>query len=147
MCISGPRASWRSPDNTSETLANETIPTPLTKSPEKPPAKQLPKVNGFREEHNHRGNGFISITGHRAGEAAIAYEHGADIEALMPKLRHADYFTEPKVQELAAMERAEPGHCRRVADFVVGRKVQHHPIYIVCYPSLYWVVSKIHVLY
>lgn len=63
------------------------------------------------------------VIGHRAGEAAIAYEHGADIEALMPKLRHSDYFTEPKVQELAAMERAEPGYCRRVADFVVGRKV------------------------
>jgi hypothetical protein len=62
--------------------------------------------------------------GHRAGEAAIAYEHGADIEALMPKLRHSDYFTDPKVQELAALERADPGYCRRVADFVVGRKVR-----------------------
>lgn len=68
---------------------------------------------------------FFMVIGHRAGEAAIAYEHGADIEALMPKLRHSDYFTEPKVQELAAMERAEPGYCRRVADFVVGRKVRN----------------------
>lgn len=64
------------------------------------------------------------VAGHRAGEAAIAYEHGADIEALMPKLRHSDYFTDPKVQELAALERADPGYCRRVADFVVGRKVR-----------------------
>jgi hypothetical protein len=64
------------------------------------------------------------VTGHRAGEAAIAYEHGADIEALMPKLRHSDYFTDPKVQELAAVERADPGYCRRVKDFVVGRKVK-----------------------
>lgn len=39
----------------------------------------------------------------------------------MPKLRHADYYTEPRVQELAAKERAEPGFCRRVKDFVVGR--------------------------
>lgn len=64
------------------------------------------------------------MAGHRAVEAAIAYEHGADIEALMPKLRHSDYFTDPKVQELAALERADPGYCRRVTDFVVGRKVR-----------------------
>lgn len=39
----------------------------------------------------------------------------------MPKLRHSDYYTEPKIQELAAKERAEPGFCRHVKDFVVGR--------------------------
>jgi nuclear pore complex protein Nup98-Nup96 len=49
------------------------------------------------------------------------FEHGADIEALMPKLRHSDYYTEPRIQELAAMERAKPGFCCRVKDFVVGR--------------------------
>lgn len=65
---------------------------------------------------------FDGVSGHRAGEAAIAYEHGADIEAMMPKLRHSDYFTDPKVQELAALERADSGYCRRVKDFVVGRK-------------------------
>lgn len=42
----------------------------------------------------------------------------------MPKLRHSDYFTDPKVQELAALERADIGYCRRVKDFVVGRKVK-----------------------
>nr|GFA25600.1 nuclear pore complex protein NUP98A isoform X3 [Tanacetum cinerariifolium] len=41
--------------------------------------------------------------------------------ALMPKLRHLDYYTEPLVQELAAKERAKPGFCRRVKDFTVGR--------------------------
>lgn len=84
--------------------------------------KSVSKINGIREEHTHRGNGYISITGHRAGEAAIAYEHGADIEALMPKLGHSDYFTEPRIQELAAKERTDPGYCRRVQDFVVRRK-------------------------
>ncbi|KAA8526050.1 hypothetical protein F0562_007850 [Nyssa sinensis] len=39
----------------------------------------------------------------------------------MPKLRHSDYYTEPRIQELAAKERAEPGFCRHVRDFVVGR--------------------------
>ncbi|KAL4202914.1 hypothetical protein AMTRI_Chr02g223650 [Amborella trichopoda] len=85
-----------------------------------------PYQNGHHDEiRNNKAtttNGYISISGHRAGEAAIAYEHGADIEALMPKLRHPDYYTEPKIQELAAKERAEPGFCRKVKDFVVGRK-------------------------
>ncbi|KAK2966196.1 hypothetical protein RJ640_008762 [Escallonia rubra] len=40
---------------------------------------------------------------------------------LTPKLRHPDYYTEPRIQELAEKERAEPGFCRRVKDFVVGR--------------------------
>ncbi|XP_057547928.1 nuclear pore complex protein NUP98A-like isoform X3 [Amaranthus tricolor] len=70
---------------------------------------------------NHKGNSCIPLSGHRAGEAAIVYEHGADIEAMMPKLRHSDYYTEPRIQELAAKERAEPGFCRHVKDFVVGR--------------------------
>lgn len=107
-----PLASWQSPDR------DENLQSSVPQKSQKSGAKQ----NGARDEHSHRGNGYISITGHRAGEAAIAYEHGADIEALMPKLRHADYFTEPRIQELAAKERAEPGYCRRVVDFVVGRR-------------------------
>ncbi|KAL0794592.1 hypothetical protein Bca101_065969 [Brassica carinata] len=89
-----------------------------------------PFVNG-----NHKSNGSTStdhagekdrpsrtLGGHRAGEAAVVHEHSADIEALMPKLRQSDYFTEPSIRELAAKERANPGYCRRVRDFVVGRQ-------------------------
>ncbi|KAF6163465.1 hypothetical protein GIB67_029314 [Kingdonia uniflora] len=84
------------------------------------------KPNGFHHEDQFTqkvgdSDSYITLTGHRAGEAAIVYEHGADIEALMPKLRHSDYYTEPRIQELAAKERAEPGFCRRVKEFVVGR--------------------------
>ncbi|KAJ8544987.1 hypothetical protein K7X08_017570 [Anisodus acutangulus] len=82
-------------------------------------AKLNQKPNGLHEGQ-HEGSP-IALTGHRAGEAAIVYEHGADIEALMPKLRHSDCYTEPRIQELAAKERAEPGFCRLVKDFVVGR--------------------------
>lgn len=46
---------------------------------------------------------------------------GAEIESLMPKLHHSEYFTEPRIQELAAKERMDPGYCRRVKDFVIGR--------------------------
>ncbi|BBN00670.1 nuclear pore complex protein Nup98-Nup96 [Marchantia polymorpha subsp. ruderalis] len=126
----GPNSSPPDPESPLESWPNSDVgdtnlhtPPSATKPAEKGPTiKSISKVNGVREEHNHRGNGYISITGHRAGEAAIAYEHGADIEALMPKLRHSDYFTEPRIQELAAKERAEPGYCRRVHDFVVGRR-------------------------
>lgn len=89
------------------------------------PSKTSEKTNGISQD-NHTDKetelSYIKISGHRAGEAAIVYEHGAGIEALMPKLRHTDYYTEPRIQELAAKERAEPGFCRRVKDFVVGRR-------------------------
>nr|GEW39870.1 nuclear pore complex protein NUP98A-like [Tanacetum cinerariifolium] len=86
------------------------------------PVKITQKSNGLYEDQSTlKLDSYISLTGHRAGEAAIVYEHDADIEALMPKLRHSDYYTEPRVQELAAKERAEPGFCRRVKDFTVGR--------------------------
>ncbi|KAL3651060.1 hypothetical protein CASFOL_007463 [Castilleja foliolosa] len=83
-------------------------------------AKVNHKTNGVHDSEKG-DNSYITLTGHRAGEAAIVYEHGAGIEALMPKLRHSDYFTEPRIQEIAAKERAEPGFCRHVKDFVVGR--------------------------
>ncbi|KAH8961584.1 hypothetical protein BDL97_05G056600 [Sphagnum fallax] len=117
-----PPDSWPSPEMRDIHVVQEAILERSSKSVERSFVKQVPKTNGVREEHNHRGTGYISITGHRAGEAAIAYEYGADVEALMPKLRHSDYFTEPRIQELAAKERAEPGYCRRVVNFVVGRK-------------------------
>ncbi|KAH7655255.1 nuclear pore complex protein Nup98-Nup96 protein [Dioscorea alata] len=90
------------------------------KAPSTQPKPSL-KSNGVHENHAQKDSSYITLSGHRAGEAAIVYEHGADIEALMPKLRHADYYTEPRIQELAAKERAEPGFCRHVKDFVVGR--------------------------
>ncbi|KAJ6832527.1 nuclear pore complex protein NUP98A isoform X2 [Iris pallida] len=86
--------------------------------------RNIQKTNGMTQDNHAQretDSSYIPISGHRAGEAAIVYEHGAGIEALMPKLRHADYYTEPRIQELAAKERADPGFCRRVKDFVVGR--------------------------
>ncbi|KAI3695002.1 hypothetical protein L1987_77989 [Smallanthus sonchifolius] len=37
------------------------------------------------------------------------------------KLQQPDYYTQPQISELEAKERAEPGFCRRVKDFVIGR--------------------------
>ncbi|XP_062197163.1 nuclear pore complex protein NUP98A-like isoform X2 [Phragmites australis] len=58
---------------------------------------------------------------HREPKAVTRHGNGTSVERLMPKLPHADYFTEPSLEELAAKERAEPGYCCRVRDFVVGR--------------------------
>ncbi|XP_057423007.1 nuclear pore complex protein NUP98A isoform X2 [Lotus japonicus] len=76
--------------------------------------------NGSNEDHSP-ADMYKTLSGHRAGEAAIVYEHGADVEALMPKLWRSDYYTLPRINELAAKERAEPGFCSHVKDFVVGR--------------------------
>ncbi|XP_022762378.1 nuclear pore complex protein NUP98A-like isoform X3 [Durio zibethinus] len=86
------------------------------------PVRGNQKADGVHDDHSvQKEDSYMTLSGHRAGEAAIVYEHGADIEALMPKLRRSDYYTEPGIQELAAKERAEPGYCHRVNDFVVGR--------------------------
>ncbi|KAM0017213.1 putative peptidase S59, nucleoporin, nucleoporin peptidase S59 [Helianthus debilis subsp. tardiflorus] len=37
------------------------------------------------------------------------------------KLQQPDYYTRPQISELEAKERADPGFCRHVKDFVVGR--------------------------
>ncbi|KAL7001635.1 hypothetical protein U1Q18_002787 [Sarracenia purpurea var. burkii] len=64
------------------------------------------KPNG---QHNlsQKGSLHIRVTGCEAGEAAILKERTADVEAIMPRLRRSDYYTEPQIQELAAKERAE----------------------------------------
>ncbi|KAJ4767515.1 Nucleoporin autopeptidase [Rhynchospora pubera] len=42
--------------------------------------------------------------------------------ARLPKLTQGDYYTTPHISELEKRERTEPGYCRRVKDFVVGRE-------------------------
>ncbi|PSS00336.1 Nuclear pore complex protein like [Actinidia chinensis var. chinensis] len=48
-------------------------------------------------------------------------EHVVDVEVLMPQLRRTDYYTQPQIHDLAVNERANPGFCSHVKDFVVGR--------------------------
>nr|GEW39871.1 nuclear pore complex protein NUP98A [Tanacetum cinerariifolium] len=59
------------------------------------PVKITQKSNGLHDDQStSKSDSYISQTGHRA---------------------------EPRVQELAAKERAEPSFCRRVKDFTIGR--------------------------
>jgi nuclear pore complex protein Nup98-Nup96 len=78
------------------------------------PTRSDPVENGtYRDDHDHASN---------KPEAGAQHVNGSSVEKLMPKLSQADYFMEPSREELAAKERAEPGYCRRVRDFVVGRQ-------------------------
>ncbi|THU62626.1 hypothetical protein C4D60_Mb01t07080 [Musa balbisiana] len=88
-----------------------------------PLTEPLHETNRTDDDQLPKGtdSSYVKIYGQRPGEAATAYKHDAGIEALMPKLRHADYYTKPSIQELAVKELAEPGFCCHVRDFVVGR--------------------------
>ncbi|CAL0316652.1 unnamed protein product [Lupinus luteus] len=107
-----------SPVNKERTMTENGI----VKEQVQPTTKHIP--NGNNENHSPQKvvDTYKTLSGHRAGEAAIVYEHGAGVEALMPKLRHSDYYTLPRIHELAAKERAEPGFCSHVKDFVIGRQ-------------------------
>ncbi|XP_074331862.1 uncharacterized protein LOC141668757 isoform X2 [Apium graveolens] len=56
------------------------------------------------------------------GDHPIKKEISLNVYQLMPKLKHGDYFFEPRVEELAIKESYEPGFCSHVKGFVVGRK-------------------------
>ncbi|XP_039045282.1 nuclear pore complex protein NUP98A-like isoform X2 [Hibiscus syriacus] len=73
------------------------------------------------ENENPAENGLVKEQIHHNQKANGVHERVADIEARMPKLQQSDYYTEPRIEELAAKERAEPGYCSHVKDFVVGR--------------------------
>ncbi|KAL3812968.1 hypothetical protein ACJIZ3_014236 [Penstemon smallii] len=49
-------------------------------------------------------------------------EEDPEVSALMPKLQNIEYYTEPSIEELEAMEKTEPGFCSHVKNFVIGRK-------------------------
>lgn len=42
-------------------------------------------------------------------------------DGILPILRSSDYYTEPSLQKLAELERVNPGCCKKIRDFTVGR--------------------------
>ncbi|XLR24075.1 hypothetical protein S83_051975, partial [Arachis hypogaea] len=114
-------ASTQPVNGTSSASDKTAVENGVVKEHVQPTTKQVP--NGSSEVHSpQKADVYKTLSGHRAGEAAIVYEHGADVEALMPKLWRSDYYTQPRIHELAAKERVEPGFCSHVKDFVVGRQ-------------------------
>eukprot|EP00850_Spirogloea_muscicola_P003561 SM000014S00349 [mRNA] locus=s14:832041:845743:- [translate_table: standard] len=59
------------------------------------------------------------------GKGTQVAEDGRQRTAL-PSLISEEYFTQPRLSELAAKERADPGYCSRVPNFVVGRRGYGH---------------------
>lgn len=51
---------------------------------------------------------------------ALISSHTA-IEESVPRVRRADYFTEPSAADLISRESLQAGYCSRVHNFVVGR--------------------------
>ncbi|KAI3935027.1 hypothetical protein MKW98_009946 [Papaver atlanticum] len=104
---------------TSAEKSKDTNSTPLHENGKLSEKDSGSSLNGSMNHEKHMSNPSLAENGH--DKERTVNENRADIEALMPKLRYPDYYTEPRIQELAAKERAEPGFCGRVKDFIVGR--------------------------
>lgn len=111
--------TWPSVDTDNADLYNSPLPP---KSVDKFTSEFFTRQNVSLEEHNRKGSGYVSISRNRNGESATTYMHATEIEDLMPKLWHFDYYMEPTIQELTVKESAEPDYCSQVKDFVVGRR-------------------------
>jgi len=118
---SGPPESWPAPEKGNPALYAG--PMTSTKTSEIFSRNQVSQTNGVFKDQSQRDKGFFSKGGVDSSEF-LKNSHACNsaIEALMPKLLHSDYFTEPGIQELAAKEQADPGYSKQVVDFVVGRQ-------------------------
>ncbi|CAM6041648.1 unnamed protein product [Sphagnum compactum] len=118
---SGPPESWPAPEK--ENPALYAGPITSTKTSEIFSRDQVSQTNGVFKDQSQRAKGFFSKGGVDSSEfLKNSHARSSAIEALMPKLLHSDYFTEPGIQELAAKEQADPGYSKQVVDFVVGRQ-------------------------
>lgn len=91
----------------------------MTASPSMP-THNTKEIDGDHRQKETDSN--VKESSFRASHSSVVFKHGKEIDVLLPKLQHADYYTIPSIEELAAKERAEPGFCRSVKDFVVGRR-------------------------
>ncbi len=118
----GPPESWPAPEKGNPALYAG--PMTSTKTSEIFSRDQVSQTNGVFKDQNQRDKGFFSKGGVDSSEfLKNSHACSSAIEALMPKLLHSDYFTEPGIQVLAAKEQADPGYSKQVVDFVVGRQV------------------------
>ncbi|CAM6018772.1 unnamed protein product [Sphagnum balticum] len=118
---SGPPESWPAPEKGNRALYAG--PMTSTKTSEIFSRDQVSQTNGVFKDQSQSDKGFFSKGGVDSSEfLKNSHARSSAIEALMPKLLHSDYFTEPGIQELAVKEQADPGYSKQVVDFVVGRQ-------------------------
>ncbi len=118
----GPPESWPAPEKGNPALYAG--PMTSTKTSEIFSRDQVSQTNGVFKDQSQRDKGFFSKGVVDSSEfLKNSHARSSAIEALMPKLLHSDYFTEPGIQELAVKEQADPGYSKQVVDFVVGRQV------------------------
>ncbi|KAL5138974.1 Nuclear pore complex protein NUP98A [Glycine soja] len=124
-CVAPPDRTSSKDKDKERNISNEACVTPPVGTIENGLVKEQARPittkqtsNGSNEDHSPQK----ADSGHRAGEDSIVYEHEADAEVLMPKLRRSDYCTLPRMPEPVAKERAEPGFCCHVEDFMLGRQ-------------------------
>ena len=60
--------------------------------------------------------------GSGGGEGGGGELSDAQLSGLLPSLKQPDYYTEPSLQQLAAMARDDPASLASVANFTVGRR-------------------------
>ena len=69
-----------------------------------------------RAENGHGSGGGLG------GEGGAGELSDAQLSSLLPSLKQPDYYTEPSLQQLAAMARDDPASLASVANFTVGRR-------------------------
>nr|GEX59800.1 nuclear pore complex protein NUP98A isoform X1 [Tanacetum cinerariifolium] len=102
---------------TSATLSTHVIASTLAGTPETTTPLQL--TRGTNRSLKTLTDGISADTG--SEDPTNDQDLFATIVDVPSKLQQPDYYTQPQISKLEAKERVEPGYCRRVKDFVVGR--------------------------
>ncbi|PRW58789.1 nuclear pore complex NUP98A isoform X1 isoform B [Chlorella sorokiniana] len=107
-------------------------------TPGRPPLRTPGSGSGLRITPGRRGDGGAAEAAGASGSGDfVLAENGfgpapsgsadgelsdGQLAALLPSLKQPDYYTEPSLQQLAAMARDDPASLASVANFVVGRR-------------------------
>ncbi|KAK4476775.1 hypothetical protein RD792_015935 [Penstemon davidsonii] len=109
--------------STSSTVSPSTWPSSITPlGPQTPFWQDSTSNPSFFQGEGSKHKACASSCFHVNVNSIELEEEDPEVSALMPKLQNIEYYTEPSIEELEAMEKTEPGFCSRVKNFVIGRK-------------------------
>ncbi|KAL3814595.1 hypothetical protein ACJIZ3_015863 [Penstemon smallii] len=109
--------------STSFTVSPSTWPSSITPLGPQTPFLQASTSNpSFFQGEGSKHKACASSCFHVNVNSIELEEEDPEVSALMPKLQNIEYYTEPSIEELEAIEKTEPGFCSRVKNFVIGRK-------------------------